>query len=401
MRWFNKPLGEVAEFIRGVTYKPEELVDNFSQNSVVCMRTKNVQEFLDQGDLLSIPERLVKRQEQFLQEGDLLVSTANSFNLVGKACWVGKLDYPATAGGFISILRPKVPELDRKFLYYWITSEPTQTSLRLCGRQTTNISNLSFDRAEQLQIPLPPLPTQKKIAAVLEKADELRRKREEQIKRLDDLLQATFLDMFGDPVTNPKGWSVINLGDITTKVTSGATPRGGQTSYLNEGILFIRSQNVLMQILDLSNVAFIGADVHEAMKRSTLANKDVLLNITGASIGRVCVYESSEEANVNQHVCLIRTDAQKLNPYFLSYHIGSANFQQKYIAMNAGATREAFNYEEIKNFKIMLPPLGIQNEFETFVKKTNTIRFRLTDALPEVLFNSLMQRAFKGELELK
>ena len=68
--------------------------------------------------------------------------------------------------------------------------------------------------------------------------------------------------------------------------------------------------------------------------------------------------------------------------------------------MNAGATREAFNYEEIKNFKIMLPPLGIQNEFETFVKKTNTIRFRLTDALPEVLFNSLMQRAFKGELDL-
>jgi type I restriction enzyme S subunit len=100
-----QPLGAVARFIRGITFKPEDKVSPGSEGSAVCMRTANVQTDLDQSDLIAIPVDLVKREEQFLKEGDILVSTANSWNLVGKCSWVPKLAYAATAGGFISILR--------------------------------------------------------------------------------------------------------------------------------------------------------------------------------------------------------------------------------------------------------------------------------------------------------
>ena len=202
------PLGKVAEFIRGVTFKPEQLVEFGQEGSLVCMRTKNVQVDLDQSDLISIPTNVVKNSKKLLKEGDLLVSTANSFELVGKASWVPELDYPATAGGFISILRAIPNEVDERYLYHWVVSMKTQHALRYCGRQTTNISNMSFEQALAIEIPLPPLEEQKRIAAILDKADAVRRKRQQAIELADQFLRSVFLDMFGDPVTNPKGVGV-------------------------------------------------------------------------------------------------------------------------------------------------------------------------------------------------
>src|SRR5438045_2061040 len=99
-------LGRVARFIRGVTFKPEEIVPLETSGSVHCMRTKNVQTELNTRDVWAIPSTLVKRREQFLQEGDLLISSANSWNLVGRACWVPSLASETTFGGFVTALRP-------------------------------------------------------------------------------------------------------------------------------------------------------------------------------------------------------------------------------------------------------------------------------------------------------
>ena len=111
-------LGEIAEFIRGVTYKPTDLMDNFSEGSIVCMRTANVQKLLDETDLLSIPRGLVRNEVKILREGDLLVSTANSWNLVGKCCWVPSLNYLATVGGFIAALRGDKTKVNLRYLYH-------------------------------------------------------------------------------------------------------------------------------------------------------------------------------------------------------------------------------------------------------------------------------------------
>ncbi|MCX0450012.1 restriction endonuclease subunit S, partial [Aeromonas veronii] len=108
MTWPMVKLGDVIEFIRGITFKPTDVVAPFTHDSIVVMRTKNVQVAgLDCADLISVPRTFMKREEQKLKHGDLLISSANSWELVGKTSFVGKLDYEATAGGFISIVRAK------------------------------------------------------------------------------------------------------------------------------------------------------------------------------------------------------------------------------------------------------------------------------------------------------
>ena len=104
-------LGDYAKLIRGITFKPVDKCYPSDEGAVVCMRTKNVQVTLDASDLIAVPSSLVKNPEKMLSAGDILVSSANSWNLVGKCCQVPKLQYPSTAGGFISILRPKTKKL--------------------------------------------------------------------------------------------------------------------------------------------------------------------------------------------------------------------------------------------------------------------------------------------------
>jgi len=199
-------LNDVATFIRGITFKPEDVVPVGSPNSVACMRTKNVQAKLDLSDVWGVSAFFVKRRDQYLQPGDVLVSSANSWNLVGKCCWVPELPWQSTFGGFISALRPDMSKVDPRYLYRWFASDRVQTIVRSFGQQTTNISNLNVDRCLRLEIPLPPLVEQRRIATILDKADALRARRRAALAQLDALTQSVFLDMFGSPVTNPAGW---------------------------------------------------------------------------------------------------------------------------------------------------------------------------------------------------
>jgi type I restriction enzyme S subunit len=243
-------LGEVAAYVGGITFKPTDLVEVGAPDSVVCMRTKNVQERLETEDLIAVPRSFVKRPEQMLREGDILVSSANSWNLVGKCCFVPRLPYDAAIGGFISLLRPAPERVDPAYLYRWLAWDTTQQQVRQLARQTTNIANLPRERFLDLDVPLPTLTEQRRIAAILDEADVLRRKRRESLALLDDLLRATFLDMFGDPVTNPRGWRIVRLG-----ATFGAPPRIGTTTPAHDGgeLLVVRVGDIGGPHVDLGH----------------------------------------------------------------------------------------------------------------------------------------------------
>ncbi|WP_205787314.1 restriction endonuclease subunit S [Specibacter cremeus] len=221
-------LGDVASFIRGITFKPTDLELANGEN-IDCMRTKNVQSLLDTTDVWSVPRSFMKRADQQLQVGDILISSANSWNLVGKACWIPELQRPATFGGFVTVLRAFPSAVDPRYLYRWFTSDPIQETLRSFGNQTTNISNLNLKRASQLQIPLPPLPDQRRIAAILDKADHLRTQRREALVHLDALTQSIFHSMFGDPVQNELGYETVPLSEIG-HLYSGGTPSKSEPS---------------------------------------------------------------------------------------------------------------------------------------------------------------------------
>ncbi len=157
----------------------------------------------------------------------------------------------------------------------------------------------------------------------------------------------------------PNGWEWTNLGKLANKVGSGVTPKGGSNSYKSFGIPLIRSQNVLWGTLDLQDVAFIDDVQHEKMKSSIVCKGDVLLNITGASIGRAAV-SNLDVANVNQHVCIIRSG--RLVPEFLRDFLLSFNGQKQIEQFQAGGNRQGLNFEQIKSFKLPLPPLPEQRK---------------------------------------
>lgn len=392
------PLSEAARFIRGITFKPEELVEPGSKGSVVCMRTKNVQEELDQDDLIAVPQDLVRRSEQFLQESDILVSTANSWELVGKCSWVPKLPYPAAAGGFISILRANVERANPRYLYHWFSTPRTQFQVRNCGRQTTNISNMSYERCLALEIPLPPLKEQRRIADVLDEAHSYRRKRQELLGEVDLLPASLFHATFGT-----KHFPCVKLGNLTSKISSGSTPRGGRNVYLKAGpVMLVRSQNVLMNALDLSDVAYISEDIDRQMRRSVVEQDDVLLNITGASIGRVARFPTSEvRANVNQHVCIIRCDVEKLNPVYLERFLSSPRVQHAIHNQHQhGGTRQALTFAQLSDFEIPLPSIDLQDRYAALVAQADKLASSHSRSLNESehLFDSLVHHAFLGRL---
>jgi len=159
----------------------------------------------------------------------------------------------------------------------------------------------------------------------------------------------------------PEDWEVKTLGEKTTKIGSGITPTGGEKVYKREGRPFLRSQNVGWGNLILEDIAFIDDEIHNTFKATEIEKNDVFLNITGASIGRSAIAdERVQNGNVNQHVCIIRTIEDELNPKFLNHFLLSKKGQKQIDSFQAGGNRQGLNFGQIKSFQIPLPPLPEQ-----------------------------------------
>lgn len=188
--WPEVPLGEVASFVRGITFKPEDVASLEDEGAVACLRTKNVQTKLDTSDVWGIPRRLVRRKEQFVRFGDVLVSSANSWNLIGKCSWIPELPWDTTFGGFVTILRADNSKLDQRYLYRWFSSPRVQAIVRSFGRQTTNIANLDIARCLAMPMPLPPLAEQQRLSDLFDKVENLRDKNRTALNELDALFES-------------------------------------------------------------------------------------------------------------------------------------------------------------------------------------------------------------------
>ena len=149
------------------------------------------------------------------------------------------------------------------------------------------------------------------------------------------------------------------MGDITAKIGSGKTPSGGKSAYVETGIPLIRSQNVNGDKVDFADIVYIDESTDESMANSRVCTNDVLLNITGASIGRSAVYKGLELANVNQHVCIIRPIKEYLSD-FIQLNLSSDNGQKQIDASQAGGGREGLNFQEIGKMQFSFPTINEQ-----------------------------------------
>jgi type I restriction enzyme S subunit len=261
----------------------------------------------------------------------------------------------------------------------------------------TTIAIVNKSRFSDISIPLPPLPEQRRIAYILDKADAIRRKRKEAIALTEELLRSAFLEMFGDPVTNPKGWPVKPLGNYLSFVTSGS--RGWAEHYSDEGERFIRSLDVQMDWISDEDAAYVAAPPGAEAERTRVQQDDVLLTITGSKIGRAARATAVHvNAYVSQHVAILRL-LPGLDPDVVAAFLVSDRGGQALIARTQyGQTKPGLNLAQIRAFSIPVPPERVQSRLRATRKEVRAIQERLGGALrsSEDLFNSLVNRAFTG-----
>jgi len=220
------------------------------------------------------------------------------------------------------------------------------------------------------KIPLPPLEIQNEIVEKINKQKQI-------IEGVEKIINNNVLEIKYE--CDKK----VYLDDYLNFVSSGATPLGGDNNYLGKGVLFIRSQNVLINRCDFSDAVFIPEDIHKKMKRTNVLKNDVLLNITGASIGRSAIFKEIFKANVNQHVAILRVKSDLL-PEYLSYVLNTQDLQEQINSLQNGASRQGLNFDQIKKLKIPLPSLEIQQQIVEKLDKQmaalENVRFLKTEA---------------------
>lgn len=301
----------------------------------------------------------------------------------------------ATNQGFKSMVPG--PNLDASFLYWWLKCHRPQ--LEQLGNGAT-FKEVSKAVVERIEIPVPPLEEQKRIAAILDQADELRRKRQRALDRLNQLGQAIFIEMFGDKINSVA--TKITIGDVSERVTKGESPKWQGHSYVDDGALFVTSENVGWGELLSKEPKFVPMEFHLGkLRRSKLQSGDILINLVGASIGRACIFESEfGEANINQAVAVVTlTDGPLLSAYLLAYLLSPWG-QEQILGSRVEGARANISLTDVRNFEFYIPPTEQLSRFVESVAGVARSCASARNALAAHadLFTSLQHRAFRGEV---
>ena len=361
-------LGDACEILNGFAFKSE----NYVGSGIRVIRISNVQKgYIEDNTPAFYPLETKGLEKYMLEEGDLLISLTGN---VGRVAILEKEFMPAALNQRVACLRLKTDKLSKRYLFHILNSDFFE---KQCIQYSKGVAqkNMSTAWLKDYEILLYSKEQQELIADILDKMRLIKKSRYYELQKLDELVKARFVEMFGDPVTNDMLWNTDVLKDICTKIGSGSTPRGGKESYIDEGISLIRSMNVHNAYFEYKDLAHITLDQAEKLNNVVVEHDDLLFNITGASVARCCVVPSDVlPARVNQHVCILRC-REKINPIFLQELLVNENYQGKLLQIaKSGATREAINKQQLESLEIVLPPLELQNQFASFVQEIDKSR---------------------------
>jgi type I restriction enzyme S subunit len=345
----------------------------------------------------------VKKGYTAFQRGDVLFAKITPCMENGKACLTDTIKYEAGFGSTEFHVLRATKEIDSKYLFYLVWNEPFRSLARKNMKGAAGQKRVSTEFMASLKIPLPPLPEQKRIAEILDLADEARRKRRENLSLFDDLIRSLFLQTFGDITSDREQTTVAELarqkrGAIRTG------PFGSQllhSEFVDEGIAILGIDNAVNNRFEWGAKRYITPYKYEQLKRYTVNPGDVLVTIMG-TCGRCAVVPENIPLAINtKHLCCITVDRDKCLPEFLQacflYHPGS----QAHLSSRAkGAIMNGLNIGIIKDMPLPSVPISQQAIFVERVQAINAQKIceqALADQHDD-LFNSLLQRAFKGEL---
>ena len=397
--WAIKKLGEVCESqiarLKSLNIKKIKYID-ISSIDRTAKRVLGTTEY-------SVHEA-PGRAQQVVYPDDLLVSTVRP-NLNAVALVPRDIDGTLIASTGFSVLRAK-DVVSSRWLYYYSQTNKFIDPL-VADSEKAAYPSVTDTRVRELDVPVPPLAEQKrivaKIDAAFEKIDKLKANAERNLANAKELFQSAL-----DEAMRPKkGWMEKRLGEVCAKIGSGATPRGGRSSYCATGVSLIRSMNVYDHAFEYKDLAHISNDQANELDNVTIENQDVLINITGASVARCCVVPNDVlPARVNQHVAILRIGNRTvLESEFLCYSlITPANKHLLLGIGEAGSTRQALTKSDLSNFVIQIPPIKLQREI---IQKVSELSYRVA-ALQQhytrqiadcaEMRQSVLRTAFEGRL---
>jgi len=389
MSWPEAPFIDVCD-IQGGTQPPKSEFIHEPRGGYV--RLLQIQDFNNDNKAVYVPD---KKNLKKCKEEDILIGRYGAS--------IGRI-LSGKAGAYnVAIVKtkPNPKLLNNKYLYHYLNSNRFQNYILSVGSRAAQAGFNKGD-LERLMIPLPSLPEQKRIAAILDKADAIRRKRRKAIQLADKFLRSVFLDMFGDPVLNPKGWKEARLDQIS-EIVSGVTKGrklNGKATVLVPYLRVANVQDGRILIDDVQKIEVLESEV----EKYRLKRGDILLTEGGDpdKLGRGAVWKGEIDPCIHQnHIFRVRTNKKIVLPECLSALIGSQRGKRYFLKAAKQTTGVAsINKTQLSGFPALVPPIDIQDEYLNRLEKFNYMVDIQMNNYKESgkLFNSLVQRAFRGEL---
>ena len=395
--WPKVKTGTLAEQVRGVSYGKEDAADSQLPGYLPVLRAGNItDDGLVYEDLVFVPKERIS-EKQKIRRGDVVIAASSgSLDVVGKAA-PALADLEGSFGAFCKVLRPNAKVHPGYFAHFFKTLDYRRRVSALAAG--ANINNLRNEHLDDMEIPLPPLAEQRRIAEVLDRAEALRAKRRAALAELDSLTQSLFLDLFGDPVTNPNGFPKVSLASLVREddtINYGVVQPGDD---LEEGVPLVRVGDLIDGSVRHSELKRIAPSIEAAYKRSRLRGDEILVSCVG-SIGVVALAnESVKGFNIARAVARIPL-AESTDRLFMAAYLNT-DFVQRYFTNELRTVSQpTLNIKQITETTVVLPPIALQQEFARRVGAVEKLKAAQRAALAEqdALFATLQHRAFRGEL---
>ena len=378
--WEYKKLGDVASFRRGLTYAKDDVVNHSSK---IVLRSNNINletSSLNFDDVVCLRDDFVIPLDKLLRGGDIFICMSNgSTQHLGKVAHVQE-NLNMAFGGFMGVIEPNENLTNSRYVFYCCRSGAYRSYLNSIFNGA-NINNLKWSDLSKFVVPIPPLSEQSRIVAELDLLTGIIDKQNAQLKELDNLAQAIFYDMFGDPIENPKGWEVKKLGDVSTSVSYGTSSPSSTVGKYK----YLRMNNITYEgFLDLTDLKYIDMDDAEFEKYS-VREGDVLFNRTNSMdlIGKTTYIHNMEPMIIAGYIIRVRL-VDSVLPVYVSKFMNMPAMKKKLKGMAKGAVNQAnINSKELKSIDIPLPPLTLQQSFaekiQSIEKQKETIRASIAD----------------------
>ena len=370
--------------ITGKALSGEWGTDDNNGDGIPVLRTTN---FTNEGAINYndvVTRTIIKKNidEKFLRKGDIIIEKSGGSDKfpVGRVVYFDGEGSRYLFNNFTGLLRVQNQDVwYPRYVFYSLFANYRRGGTRLFENKTTGLHNLKInDYVSRYEVNETDIENQIAICGKLDKIHAIIKLKVKELQLLDDLVKARFVELFGDPISNPLGWPVKRLDDISLLITNGNTPKGGSDNYVSEGIVFLRSQNVWRNKIDLDDVAYIDANTHADMAKSSVHDKDILITKTGrintenSSLGRAALFRGDDNsANINGHVYLVRLDGTTVPEYVVAILTGEP--YRRYIrkVCVGGIDKRQINLDQVEDFPIILPPIELQEQFADFVTQVD------------------------------